>query len=87
MTLGRRSRDHLTIDNYADLLALAGIVRSTGRCAACGEHAAPVRSDALWMLHAPDSGDLAPTTLLCAKHAAEWTATGYVAAARTPVAP
>ncbi len=67
-----------SMDNYADLLALAGLVRATGVCAACGADSAPVRSDALWMMHHTDGGDLAPATLLCARHAAEWTATGGV---------
>ena len=54
-----------TMDNYAELLALAGLADTTGRCIACGEDAPPVPTDHLWMLHHPDAGESAPTSLLC----------------------
>ncbi len=68
----------LSLDNYADLLALAGVVRATGTCNACGAAAQPVRTDALWLVHDRTGHDLSGMTLLCARHAAEWSHAGHV---------
>ncbi|SEJ52133.1 hypothetical protein [Demequina mangrovi] len=67
---------HLSLDNYADLLALAEVVRATARCSACGADSAPVRTDALWVLHDRTDASLSAPRLLCARHAAQWSRTG-----------
>ncbi|WP_062520165.1 hypothetical protein [Demequina silvatica] len=68
----------LSLDNYADLLALAGVVRATGTCTACGPAAHPVRTDGLWIVHDRTGHDLSGMSLLCSRHAAEWTRSGHV---------
>ncbi len=67
---------HLSLDNYADLLALADIVRATAQCTACGPDSPPVRTDALWVLHDRTDTSLRSLELLCARHAAEWQRSG-----------
>ncbi|WP_062516795.1 hypothetical protein [Demequina gelatinilytica] len=67
---------HLSLDNYADVLALADIVRATAHCSACGPDSHPVRTDALWVLHDRTDTSLQSPHLLCAHHAAQWQRTG-----------
>lgn len=78
--------DHLSLDNYADLLACADMVRATAQCTACSPGARPVRTDALWVLHDrlevldllgdPDGTMLGEPRFLCARHASEWVRRG-----------
>ncbi len=72
------TRTHLSLDNYADVLALADIVRATGRCVACGPTGPAVRTDALWIVHDRTSSDLGSVAILCARHASEWARGGHV---------
>ncbi|WP_062460910.1 hypothetical protein [Demequina soli] len=76
----------LSLDNYADLLALAGVVRATAHCSACGEQSHPVRTDALWIIHDRTEPSLSALRLLCARHASEWSRTGHLAPAAPGVA-
>ena len=69
----------LTLDNYAELLELAGIERATAPCSECGPDATPVSTEALWILHDRTESDLATVRLLCSHHALEWTRTGTLA--------
>ncbi|WP_062310269.1 hypothetical protein [Demequina rhizosphaerae] len=80
MTDTLENRTHLSLDNYADVLALADIVRATGRCVACGADSAAVRTDALWIVHDRTVADLGSVAILCARHAAEWARGGHVVA-------
>lgn len=66
----RHRLEHLSIDNYGDLLALAGIVRASGVCVACGP-TTPHRPEHLWLVH--DEVDPGHTSegLLCSRHALE----------------
>jgi len=72
------TRHQLSLDNYADVLALAEVVRATGTCSACGADAPPVRTDALWIVHDRTVADLGSIAVLCARHAAEWARVGHV---------
>ena len=68
------SRDrlsHPTMDNYGDLLALAGMVRATGVCAACGPNSQPHHAEHLWLIHDSSNQDASPEGLLCSRHALE----------------
>ncbi len=72
---------HLSLDNYADLLSLAGIVRNFAACSACGPDAPPLRTEALWIGHDALGEELSAAALLCVRHAAEWSESGHIALA------
>ncbi|WP_062516797.1 hypothetical protein [Demequina gelatinilytica] len=74
-------RPRPSLDNYADLLALAGIVRDTAVCSACGPDSAPLRPEALWLGHDAHSDEFSGVSLLCVRHAADWAGHGHVALA------
>ncbi|WP_062460907.1 hypothetical protein [Demequina soli] len=74
-------RPHLSLDNYADLLALAGIVRDSAPCSACDPGAPELRPEALWIGHDASGEEFSAAVLLCVRHAAEWSASGHVALA------
>jgi|GEM_PF-3997586 len=69
--------DRRILDNYADLLALAGQVAASAPCMYCAPDSPPRPPDALWMLDHP-TDENQPAGLLCARHTAEWCATGTV---------
>ncbi|WP_062318230.1 hypothetical protein [Demequina maris] len=71
----------LSLDNYADLLALGGIVRDTALCSACGPDSAPLRPEALWLAHDANGDEFSGASLLCVRHAADWAENGHVALA------
>jgi len=70
-----------SLDNYADLLGLAGIVRDTAVCAACGPDSAPLRPEALWIAHNAGGQESGGASLLCVRHAGEWSESGHIALA------
>ncbi|MDN4475821.1 hypothetical protein QQX09_08120 [Demequina sp. SYSU T00192] len=72
-------RPNLSLDNYADLLALAGIARDTGTCNACGPDSLPYRTDSLWLVHDQSGEDTSGLALLCAHHASDWVHTDHLA--------
>ncbi|MDN4477331.1 hypothetical protein [Demequina lignilytica] len=63
--------DHPTMDNYGDLLALAGMVRATGSCVACPPESAHHHAEHLWLVHDAATQDATPEGLLCSRHALE----------------
>ncbi|WP_062520167.1 hypothetical protein [Demequina silvatica] len=71
----------LSLDNYGDLLSLAGVVRDLAPCSACGPDAPPLRPEALWIGHDSLGDELAGAALLCVAHAAEWSESGHIALA------
>ena len=66
----RHRLENLSIDNYGDLLALAGIVRASGVCVACGPHR-PHRPEHLWLMHDGVNPDASSEGLMCSRHALE----------------
>ncbi|SEJ52007.1 hypothetical protein [Demequina mangrovi] len=71
----------MSLDNYADLLALGGIVKDSAVCSACGSDSAPLRPEALWLGHNAGRDEHSGTSLLCVRHAADWAGDGHVALA------
>ena len=58
-----------TMDNYGDLLALAGMVRASGTCVECGPGSPAHHAEHLWLVHREGSPDATPEGLLCSRHA------------------
>ncbi|WP_062301024.1 hypothetical protein [Demequina subtropica] len=80
--------DHagLTLDNYADLLALAGVERATAQCSYCPPGTEAVPANALYLLH-DRSGDTENVGLMCPEHAGEWCSTGVIGVGAPLTAP
>ncbi len=67
----RAPRAGLMLDNYADLLALAGVTRGSAQCSLCppDHEALPART--LYLLH-DAHGDTDNVGLMCSDHALAW---------------
>ncbi|SEJ52178.1 hypothetical protein [Demequina mangrovi] len=80
--------DHagLTLDNYADLLALAGVASARAQCSYCPPDHDAVPANALYLLH-DRSGDTENVGLMCPEHAGEWCRTGLVGVAAPLASP
>ncbi len=80
----RATHAGIMLDNYADLLALAGEVRGGTTCTWCGPDSPPRHPAELWILDGPTAADGEGAGLLCGHHATEWCTLGQIVTAGIP---
>ncbi len=86
MTVTSASSADILLDNYADLLALAGEIRGGSQCTWCGPDSPERHPAELWILDGPAAADGEGAGLLCGLHATEWCTSGQILTPGVPSA-